>query len=173
MFNRDSCRYLLSCLAFFEIFLNWLSKLFFHPLIFQQQGDSFRIVLPCFWHHRSISRDGLTGVWNRYSVMWPIRNFYLNIRVRMGQIFCLSFYFYFYFLKWAFYLKAAFPHQFLLLSLIACFPHLCCAWLLKCHYRLSKHLCCYGKKDQFWPEYLIRINYIFLAYHVKNKYINK
>lgn len=48
MFNRDGCRYLLSCLAFFEICLSWLFKPSYHPLMFQQQGDSFRMVLPPF-----------------------------------------------------------------------------------------------------------------------------
>lgn len=75
------------------------------------------------------------------------------------------------FLKWAFNLKAAFHHQFHLIPLHIF--HMCCAWLLKYHYRLSKSLCCYGKKNRFWPEYLIRINDIFPACHVKNKYINK
>lgn len=86
MFNRDGCRYLLSCLAFSEIHLSWLSKLSYHPLMFQQQDDSFRMVLPHFWHLKSVNWDHLRGIWKWYSVMWLMQNYYLNTAMRPGQM---------------------------------------------------------------------------------------
>lgn len=159
MFNRDSCRYLLSCLAFLEIRLSWLSKLSYHPLMFQQQGDSFRMVLPHFWHLKSVNWEHLRGIWNWYSVIWVMQSYYLSTRMRMEQIFFLVS-----FLLWSYNLTSMSP-----LPLALHFPQLCCSWLLKCCYRLSKTLHHNGEKGKSWPEYFARINDIFLACHVKKK----
>lgn len=147
MFNRDSCRYLLSCLAFFEIHLSWLSKLSYHPLMFQQQDDSFRMVLPHFWHLRSVNWDHLRDL---KMVFCSVANAEL-LSKRSNEtgpdFFLMSF------LLWR-----CNPTSMSPLPLVLHFPHLCCLWLFRCHYRLSTTLDYSGRKGKSWYKYSIRID---------------
>lgn len=151
MFNRDSCRYLLSCLAFSEIHLSWLSKLSYHPLMFQQQDDSFKMVLPHFWHLKSVNWDHLRGIWKWYSVMWLMQNYYLNTAMRPGQIFFLN-------ELSALKLPSHIHISTSISPLPLRFPHLCCLWLLRCLCRLSITLDYNGEKGKSWCKYSVRIN---------------